>query len=90
KNIRSDVLLSLTAKQKKDYENSYKGEREWVLVEERISKEQAEELVDADIVNSISKSDSVDYYTGHTRNYIKVAIASSENLVNSIVEVHIL
>lgn len=39
KNRRSDILLAMTAKQKQEYEDSFKGESLQVLIEERIEKD---------------------------------------------------
>lgn len=92
KTKRSDILLALTAQQKQSYEESYKGRSEFVLVEEQISREQAKKLMQAKVVDG-GKEDSGDafaYYTGHTGNYIKVAVFCNRNLINSIVEVELL
>lgn len=89
KNERSDILLELTSKQKKAYEDSYNGKMESVLVEEKISKENAKKLKQADlrVQESEDTEGEISYYTGHTRNYIKVAIASKKNICNEIVDV---
>lgn len=39
KNLRSDILLAMTARQKQAYEDSFKGESLQVLIEERIEKD---------------------------------------------------
>lgn len=93
KGERSDILLALTTKQKKSYEESYKGRKEFVLIEEEISKDEAQKLVSGRLLNcddGESGTDAVSYYTGHTGNYIKVAVACDRNLVNSVVEVLLL
>lgn len=92
KNERSDILLDLTAKQKKDYEVSYKGRTEAVLIEETVSHEQAKEFVQAKLkdIDGEETGTELSYYTGHTRNYMKVSVASRRNLINCIVDVEIL
>ena len=62
---------------------------ESVLVEEKISKENAKKLKQADlrVQESEDTEGEISYYTGHTRNYIKVAIASKKNICNEIVDV---
>ena len=71
KSERSDILLALHEKHKKEFERSYCGRDVEVLVEE-----------DA-VVNG------KDVQVGHTKEYIKVAISSKENLKNHIVKVKV-
>lgn len=96
KGFRSDVLLELTAKQKKAYEETMAGEYDEVLVEERLLQEKTEDLKEAHIVSEgtehvldSNKDDVADvvYYTGHTKRYVKVKIASNQDIVNQIVRV---
>lgn len=89
KNERSEILLALTSKQKEAYENSYNGKMESVLIEECIPEENAKKLKQAALLNKKPETTegAIAYYTGHTRNYMKVAIASKKNICNEIVDV---
>lgn len=75
KNKRSDVLFRLTALQKEEFERSLEGFEDEVLIEEAAGE------VPADSGGGNKRI----YYVGHTKRYIKVNIASEENLVNKIV-----
>ena len=91
KNERSNVLLELTAAQKNQYERSCIGSAESVLIEEEISFEQAKQLVGGRVLPAVDEDFNCSrYFTGHTPNYIKVAVKSDRDLVNSIVEVELL
>lgn len=96
KGVRSDILLELTARQKKAYESELSGEYDEVLVEEELSQEKSEDLSEAHIVHAcVDKSlgriakdiKEIRYYTGHTKRYVKVKIASNQDVVNQIVRV---
>lgn len=96
KGVRSDILLELTAKQKKAYENEMSEEYDEVLVEERLLQEKSEDLTEARIVSEDAEEESgwiakditeVQYYTGHTKRYVKVKIACDQDIVNQIVRV---
>lgn len=89
KNERSSVLLELTAAQKLAYEQACAGRTEFVLIEECISSKEAQEMHPA---VAKSKQENLNgektmYYTGHTRNYIKVAVEGTSELLNRIIEV---
>lgn len=90
KNERSNRLLELTARQKHAYERAYRGRKEEVLIEETISVEDSKGLVFGRIISLEETDKMIHYYTGHTRNYMKVVVASERDLINSIVEVEIL
>lgn len=84
KNRRSEVLLSLTAAQKKAYEEQMHGRTEEVLFEEPTGAEEPLPVV----VNAGEKTDRVTerdgaalvWYTGHTGRYVKVKMAANEEL----------
>lgn len=69
KNERSDILLELTARQKKDYENSLKGITDEVLVEEMIN----------------ANKDKCKMFTGYTKRYVKVLVENDSNIVGEII-----
>lgn len=83
KNERSDILLTLTAKQKKDFEKSLEGLRDEVLVEEEW-KESDEMLSRQKKLETVEKN--IKYFTGHTKRYVKVRITAKDNIVNQIKE----
>lgn len=93
KNERSDVLLSLTNVQKMDYEMKYSGQSAQVLIEEVVTEQMDEGMKDAVLVSDVNDfnttkvQEAVQYYTGHTKEYIRVRVASKEDIVNKIVEV---
>lgn len=99
KGVRSDILLKLTAEQKRAYEDAMAGEFDEVLVEELLHQEtESEELADAVItgkesgkkeVQNCEKKSSLRYYTGHTKRYVKVKIASDKDIINEIIPVRI-
>ncbi len=70
KTKRSEILLALTAAQKKSYEESFAGEQVCVLVEQEIPSDR-----------SVLRQ-----FVGHTERYIKVQIPSEENIVNQLVQ----
>ena len=71
KTQRSDILIKLNEKHKKEFEDSYIGREAEVLVEE-------DQVINGKEVQ-----------VGHTKEYIKVAISSDDNLKNHIVKVNI-
>lgn len=75
KNKRSDVLHRLTKIQKEEFERSLEGFPDEVLIEEALG----EASLDS------PKGNKRTYYVGHTKRYVKVSIASEENLINKIV-----
>ncbi len=68
---RSDNLLALNEKKRRDYEKSFIGKEVEVLFEEETE------------VNGSKKQ------TGHTKEYMKIALDTDENLQNCIVKVEI-
>lgn len=99
KGRRSEELLALTRKQKKEYETSMKGYTEEVLVEERVeAEERLKELPEVNFFGMQEPAENMEqrvpkrsqYFTGHTKRYIKVKLASKENMINQIVRVEIL
>ncbi len=81
KNRRSDRLLAMTAKQKQAYEDSFRGERVQVLVEEQCEKKD-----ETGWRNEKVEKDGKDWYSGHTERYIRVEVQSEQNLVNCMTE----
>lgn len=69
KNERSDILLELTARQKKDYENSLKGITDELLVEEMIN----------------ANNNKCKMFTGYTKRYVKVLVENDSNIVGEII-----
>ena len=93
KGERSDRILALTARQKQEFEEQFSGKEEEVLVEELLKEEDASVLLkEAKLLEEqpIGEKTKINTYTGHTRNYIKVKIVSSVNIVNQVVKVRIL
>lgn len=72
KHERSKILLDMTARQKMEYEESFFGEEEIVLVEEKIAQNNEE------------------YFTGHTKRYLKLSILSHKNIEKQMVRVKII
>lgn len=72
KHERSKVLLEMTARQKEEYEKSFFGEEEIVLVEEKIAQNNEE------------------YFTGHTKRYLKLSILSHKNIEKQMIRVKII
>lgn len=72
KHERSKVLLEMTARQKEEYEKSFFGEEEMVLVEEKIAQNNEE------------------YFTGHTKRYLKLSILSHKNIEKQMIRVKII
>lgn len=68
KNIRSDKLLMLTARQKEAFERSLAGMEDEVLIEE-----------------AAGECEGNPQYTGHTKRYIKVKLASQTDIINQII-----
>ncbi len=81
KNRRSDRLLAMTAKQKQAYEDSFRGERVQILVEEQYEKKD-----ETGWRNEKVEKDGKDWYSGHTERYIRVEVQSEQNLVNCMTE----
>lgn len=91
---RSETLLQLTARQKKEYEASLNDITDEVLIERRLNSDsETVQPINAIAVGVAEQTgehiDGWNYYTGHTKRYVEVCIASLENLVNEIVEVRI-
>lgn len=98
KGKRSDILLALTAEQKQEYERKMNGYIDEVLVEEEIQKDEKEiQLKEAVLLTenedmaltqkNIISVDNIQYFTGHTKRYIKVGIAADNNIINQVVKV---
>lgn len=69
KTQRSNAMLELDAKKRKQYETDFLGKEVEVLVEEMV------------------KRDGVTYQVGHTKEYIKVALDTEQNLQNQLVNI---
>lgn len=100
KGRRSEILLRLTAEQKKAYEESLKGLSDEVLIEEELTKSElvqdilevqtAEYEDDGTIRRDIAESDKrIRYFTGHTKRYVKVKMAAYDDIVNRIMKVEL-
>lgn len=96
KNVRSDRLLLLTASQKEDFERSLAGFEDEVLIEELIGEDDSGELIEVywkegyktDIAdNGTDEIKGQSYYTGHTKRYIKVKLASQKEIINQIIRI---
>jgi len=95
KGERSDIILRLTAEQKMEYEQKMSGKYEEVLVEEVLpSGLESEVLCEAEWILDdetmpfdTSDDQTVQYYTGHTKRYVKVKIAANRDIVNEIIRV---
>lgn len=96
KNVRSDRLLLLTASQKENFERSLAGFEDEVLIEELIGEDDSDELIEVfwkegyktDIAdNGTDEIKRQSYYTGHTKRYIKVKLASQKEIINQIIRV---
>lgn len=72
KHERSKILLDMTARQKREYEQSFFGKEEMVLVEEKIVQNKEE------------------YFTGHTKRYLKVYLLSHKNIEKQMIRVKII
>lgn len=71
KTKRSNILLELDERKRKEYEEKFIGKIVEVLMEEEVEKEGKR------------------YQTGHTKEYIKVALESDENMQNQLVKIKI-
>ena len=69
KNIRSDCLLKLTARQKLEYEKSLEGITDEALIEE--------------VLSDSPKGTKV--YTGYTKRYVRINFESTQDIVNKII-----
>lgn len=99
KNIRSDILLELTKRQKKDYEISLEGLTDEVLIEEEMFEGAGvDEVKQGD--NSNMALNTPEYYvvsdgqqwvdkgekrfTGYTKRYVRVEVVSNKDIVGEI------
>ncbi len=92
KNIRSNLLLELTEKQKADFEGQLSGMMEEVLVEEPLDcSGEREKLAEAVVLTKSGSPENIpeggQYFTGHTKRYVKVRIKSEQDLVNRLLAV---
>lgn len=71
KTKRSNILLELDERKRKEYEEKFIGKTVEVLMEEEVEKE------------------GKCYQTGHTKEYIKVALKGDENMQNQLVKIKI-
>lgn len=71
KTKRSNILLELDERKRKEYEEKFIGKTVEVLMEEEVEKE------------------GKCYQTGHTKEYIKVALECDENMQNQLVKIKI-
>ncbi|MGN0466164.1 MAG: tRNA (N(6)-L-threonylcarbamoyladenosine(37)-C(2))-methylthiotransferase MtaB [Lachnospiraceae bacterium] len=72
KHERSKILLDMTSRQKREYEQFFFGKEEIVLVEEKIAQNNEE------------------YFTGHTKRYLKVYLLSHKNIEKKMIRVKII
>ena len=92
KNIRSNLLLELTEKQKADFEGKLSGMVEELLVEEPLDcNGEREKLAKTVVLTKSGLPENVpedgQYFTGHTKRYVKVRIKSDQDLVNQLLAV---
>lgn len=91
KNSRSEVLLELTRRQKSAFEQSLTGTVDEVLVEEGLDRtEESRQLKKAIIIHAdkIDIGDKGnDYFTGHTKRYVRVCVEADVNYINEIIRV---
>lgn len=93
KNVRSEKLLLLTARQKEEYERSLAGYEDEVLIEEAVKGDGTDEGIEVFWKEGTKSDDGKGvgkgqlYYTGHTKRYIKVRLASTKEMINQIVRV---
>lgn len=94
KNARSEILLDLTKRQKAAFEQMLTGYVDDVLVEERLEETEAvsrlkkAEIMDADEPDMKSEiQQSLEYFTGHTKRYVKVCVKAHPDCINEIVRV---
>lgn len=96
KNSRSDILLSLTKRQKEQFEQSLTGMEDEVLVEEIADEKDFPNLRTCKrIDNSVGEFENASlsgnmeqkYYAGHTRRYIKVKLEATKDVTNQILSV---
>ena len=93
KNTRSDILLALTAEQKKNYEESLVGLNDEVLVEEEadINKNRVKKAGDITHINTIecnndeSVGNGKKMFTGYTKRYVKVYVNSENDITGDII-----
>lgn len=83
KTIRSDRLLELTAEQKRQYEDSFRGEPLQVLVEECLDTEKKRLAEGCKEEAETGKQ----WYVGHTERYQRVTLQSERDVRNQVVEV---
>lgn len=101
KHERSERILLLTDEQKRVYENALSGYEEEVLVEEALTDlAKVKQLLPVKML-SVEQEDEASnpitkdrkkirqYYTGHTRRYVKVCVQSEEDIVNRLVKVRL-
>lgn len=72
KHERSKILLEMTQRQKKEYEQLFFEKEEVVLVEEKIEENKEQ------------------YFTGHTKRYVKVFLKSQKNIEKQMIRVKII
>lgn len=100
KGRRSEILLRLTAEQKKMYEESVKGLLDEVLIEEELTDgETADDIMEAQMMEyeeddmvrkDIKEYDKrIRYFTGHTKRYVKVKLVAYDDIVNRIMKVEL-
>lgn len=94
KNARSDILLELTRKQKSAFEQGLAGMVDEVLVEEELEQTgEGRHLKEAIIVDSDKPENdaeiqqSLQYFTGHTKRYVKVRVKTDSSCINEIIRV---
>lgn len=81
KNERSGILLSMTARQKEEYEKSVTGLLEEVLIEERADGMGLEHIY------RVSKQKTGMYFLGHTKRYVKVCLEAEGDITNEIIKI---
>lgn len=99
KTERSDILLALTKEQKQAYERKMNGFMDEVLVEERLEIDgRTDKLKCAQVLPEegcvaviqeelTSAENNIQYFTGHTKRYVKVKIPGDDSMINQVVKV---
>lgn len=96
KNVRSEILLELTRQQKEEFEQELTGTVDEVLVEEKLEiiedNNQLKKVVIVvtdEMENEKEAQRDLQYFTGHTKRYVKVCVESDTHCINKIIRVRL-
>lgn len=87
KNRRSDILLALTAKQKRMFEESFDGEEVEVLVEEKVASEYVNEAAGMKSGRGELLEQTDNVYVGQTERYMRLEFRHGGECLNRMVKV---